>query len=58
MDVTMTMQQRYTEKKEDVKWNEEQGEKEKEGETKTVNQIYVLLYKGRRSETQLKRERK
>ena len=32
--------------------------KKEEGETKTLNQIYVLLYKGRCSETQLKRERK
>lgn len=32
--------------------------KKEKGETKTLNQIYVLLYKGRCSETQLKRERK
>lgn len=47
-----------------IKRKEEEGDgkkkkkKKEEGETKTLNQIYVLLYKGRCSETQLKRERK
>ena len=47
-------QKKEKKEKKDVKRNE--AAKEEEGETKTVNQIYVLLYKGRRSETQLKYE--